>query len=420
RIGSTVVLNDSTLRDTMRTLTLPGASEATLRVRARNARGWGAWSSVVRFSSLPVPGQVVHVVPTDLSVAESVTTVLRWRRGNNGADSYRVRVTALSGSGVFDTTVTDTMLTVRLVAGESYSWTVNARNASGVSAWSAPWIFHSAALPDQAMLITPRNDVPVVTDTALLVWHAAAPMVRRYHVELREDGVVIMSDSAVTDTVRTVRHGDATTRLAWRVRAWNHWGWGPWSETFTYRHVTTPGVVTQHLPVDSARVPSRDVVLRWSVPRGVPTAYDVQIAGDTDTALTSTSDTVFSTRLPMSATWQRWRVRARNEAGSGPWSMWRVIFLRDTASWVEHAESAYPDTEECAFTVFPNPSAGTRMLRSDRERHVLVTLTDVTGRVLHQQFMDIGPEAVVVQLPPAAPGLTFLRVGTCIRTIITY
>lgn len=417
RVNSSVWYSDSTLTDTSRSFTLPGASTVQLRVRARNARGWGEWSPPVVCTTVPLPDAVTHVSPANGERLGSERCVLTWRRSSPAVDAYRVRVTAQRSGAVFDTTVVDTTLTLTTVAQESYVWTVCARNLSGWNTWSAPWSFLRVGYPAQVVLIAPGKDSVVTRDSVRLHWYGAGTYVDRYHVEVREEDAVTMNDSLCTDTIRTFVHTGSTSRVQWRVRAHTVAGWGEWSDVGAYVHLVAPGAVVAVSPADSARVTGFDVSLHWSAAQSAVTAYEIHLAvGGADSTMVTT-DTVLEVRLPNNTDTVRWRVRARNAAGSGPWTRQRVFTLRDTVSTAVWWEPA-PHADECTFTVFPNPGTGMRMITSEKERTESVIVADVLGRVVFAARLSLRPDFTVVPWLPEKSGTYFLRVGSCVRIVV--
>jgi hypothetical protein len=157
--------------------------------------------------------------------------------------------------------------------------------------------------------------------------------------------------------------------------------------------------------------------LHWSAAQSAVTAYEIHLAvGGTDSTMVTT-DTVLVVRLPNNTDTVRWRVRARNAAGSGPWTRQRVFTLRDTVSTAVWWEPA-PHADECAFTVFPNPGTGMRMITSEKERTESVIVADVLGRVVFAARLSLRPDFTVVSWLPEKSGTYFLRVGSCVRIVV--
>jgi hypothetical protein len=77
-----------------------------------------------------------------------------------------------------------------------------------------------------------------------------------------------------------------------------------------------------------------------------------------------------------------------------------------------------PHADECAFTVFPNPGTGMRMITSEKERTESVIVADVLGRVVFAARLSLRPDFTVVSWLPEKSGTYFLRVGSCVRIVV--
>jgi hypothetical protein len=144
------VITDSTLTDTTKTLSgLPNATKYFWRVRAKNQTGWGTYSSVWNFTTIPpIPSAPVLTSPSNGSTGVSLTPALTWNTVTY-AETYRVQVSidSLFGTPLWDTTgVAITSATVpagKLTGLTKYYWRVNATNVTGTSGWSTIWNFRT-------------------------------------------------------------------------------------------------------------------------------------------------------------------------------------------------------------------------------------------------------------------------------------
>ncbi|MFN4770199.1 MAG: glycosyl hydrolase family 18 protein [Candidatus Kapaibacterium sp.] len=412
-------LSDSTITDTSRTVQLPGASIVTLRVCARNSVGWGDWSSVVTVRTVPLPNNVMHISPANNAQLQSNACVFRWHRSAPSVDAYRVRLTALSSGAIFDTTLVDTMLSVSLQANQSYSWSVSAHNLSGWSPWSTPWVCSSVPYPGRVNVIAPMNDTLIVNDTIILTWMSTAPFVNAYHVEVREDGVLTMSDSTSVYSAARYVHASDAARVQWRVRARNESGWGEWSETAWYLRVALPGNVTAVYPPDSAVVSSARIAFSWNAAKPAAQSFEIQIQSDSLLSTVTSADTQTVVLVPAQAAVHRWRVRGVNQAGAGAWTPWRAVTVRDTVAAVHDAAG---NSTGCGsvqvFNVFPNPGKGARMISAGQEQMVSIQISDLWGRTVYTAEMEIGLRPQPIPCGNLGPGVYVMRICRCAHILI--
>jgi predicted GH43/DUF377 family glycosyl hydrolase len=95
--------------------------------------------------------------------------------------------------------------------------------------------------PMLVSLISPTNDEGIEADSVKCIWNKTPPATK-YWFEMSEDSTFTTSsivDSAVTDTVRTVRSLKDKTTYFWRVRAGTSTGWGLFNGFRRFRVVIT-------------------------------------------------------------------------------------------------------------------------------------------------------------------------------------
>ncbi|MCI0474254.1 MAG: T9SS type A sorting domain-containing protein, partial [Ignavibacteria bacterium] len=145
---SNIISRDSLLTDTVKSVS--GLSIYTTyywRVKAKNQSGWGVFSPVWSFTTIPpVPIAPLLVSPPNNATNQIPTLLLDWNSVNY-ASGYRIQIAndSLFSSLVFDTSnVIPDSLRVRnglLGLNNKYYWRVNASNAGGTGPWSAVWNF---------------------------------------------------------------------------------------------------------------------------------------------------------------------------------------------------------------------------------------------------------------------------------------
>ena len=235
--GSGIVLNDSTVTDSLRLISgLSYNVKYYWHVSAKNAGGYGVYSSVWHFMTLTQdPTVPVLVSPLNGTTGTATSLTLRWTRPS-GATSFHLQ---FGTDSLFATTIIDDPAatdTSRNVTGlayiTKYFWRVNADNVGGTSPYSPVSSFTTGIpTPSQVVLKTPINNAHVPDTVATLTWYKSTPLITRYYVQIGVDSLFQFSqvDSTVTDTT-TVRHAlQFDTKYFWRVKAYNAGGWGPFS-----------------------------------------------------------------------------------------------------------------------------------------------------------------------------------------------
>ncbi|TRZ88695.1 MAG: hypothetical protein D4R88_07255, partial [Methanosarcinales archaeon] len=344
------------------------------RVRATNANGTSPYySSAFTFRTVPnAPLAPALLSPANGSTGLTLPVTLVWSKVND-AYSYRLQVATDAGftALVFnDSTLTDTSKVIPgLLPLTTYYWRVNSKNTAGTSAYAGPWNFRALGVPNPVTLISPPNGAIDQPTTVTFVWSKATePTARpvggkpgkdepltisKYYFELTRDTVTLVGiyrDSTATDTTLTAG-GLLTNRdYFWRVKAQNQTGNGSftgWSRFKTI--VANPIVPVLVLPANNAVNQPTTVIFQW---RKVNDNVEMPIGNksnksgtDEITAISKyyfelTPDTVTLTPIirdstvfgPSDTTLTRagltnnlnyfWRVRARNQAGLGPFAAW--------------------------------------------------------------------------------------------------
>jgi photosystem II stability/assembly factor-like uncharacterized protein len=332
-------INDSTIVDSFRIL--PNLAVNTTyywRVKAVGATGVSGWSSRWSFTTVPpAPAVPALNTPAHNAIAfpfpPATPGNVTWN-AVSGAATYRVQVSTDSNFAsllVDDSTLTGTSKAVStgLVANGVYYWRVRAKNAGGVSPYSAFRMFTTAtAPPGKPTLGSPAHlatGVNVFTDFS---WQAVSGAVT-YHLQVSTDSTFatfFFRDSTLTGTSRNAGQLNNGTIYYWRVSAKNPAGAGVFSDRRSFTSgqapTTAPAAPTLVSPATFATgISPTSAVLTWSAP-ATATGYRVQVSTSPnfttfafqDSTVTGLSSTV--TTLAGSTEYY-WRVYARNHIGWG-------------------------------------------------------------------------------------------------------
>lgn len=224
------VIVDSVLSDTALTYNAAPASSYTWRVMAQNASGWGEWSAIWQFKTVPFPQAVQLIGPTDAIVISRDSIVLQWKRSAPEITAYQIEVKLDTTTLVVESLITDTTLALRMLKPlDWHTWRVRAKNVSGWSAWSSRWKFRYLPVPTTVELALPADGAKIHLDSLRLTWVAARSEVTAYQLEIMNNGEAVYSDTTLVTLTKAVVGLQKDSSYTWRVRAKNQSGWGEWS-----------------------------------------------------------------------------------------------------------------------------------------------------------------------------------------------
>jgi hypothetical protein len=110
-----------------------------------------------------------------------------------------------------------------------------------------PIVVEERRVPGVPILISPDNNAYGLSSDVTLVWYKV-PDVEQYTVQVAKDSsfqTLIVHDSTVTDTTKTVYGLPDSTWYYWRVNGRNAAGTGPWSEVWKFAVGIPTGIRSQ-------------------------------------------------------------------------------------------------------------------------------------------------------------------------------
>jgi hypothetical protein len=139
---STPAFDDSSLTSTsIQVGPLSNLTTYYWRVKGKNVAGWGPYSPVWNFTTLPPPpAQVSLLLPADDAVISSDSVFFIWNVSSPQVDRYwfEIATDSLFASRVVDSTLTDTTkLLHQFINNQKYWWKVRAGNVAGWGEFSA-------------------------------------------------------------------------------------------------------------------------------------------------------------------------------------------------------------------------------------------------------------------------------------------
>ena len=393
---STITTRDSTLIDTNNVVSnLSYNTKYYWRVKAKNAVGWGTFSSIWKFTTvLPVPAAPTLLSPLNNSINNLLNLNLVWNKPQY-ATGYNILV---SSSSVFtttiinDSTLTDSVKAVSgLLNGTTYYWKVRARNSSGWGAYSSVNNFTTLGSPSTVILSLPANSAVNQSINLTFKWFKAndnIPMadpkaITNYWYELASDSLfasIILRDSTLTDTTASVTSLSYITKYYWRVKAKNPTGWGIFSSVWNFTTVPpAPVAPTLLTPANNSVDLTVTPVLDWNDVT-YATSYRVQASTSSvfsttvyDSAgLTLSTITVPSGKLTTNTQYY-WRVSATNISGTSAYSpVWNF--------------TTSPNTPNVPQLIYPaNNSIGLPLSIVFRWYKAIETITDNKGQIANNK-----------------------------------
>jgi hypothetical protein len=277
---------------------------------------------------------LIPVAPVKLSPPNDTLDVLgsvrlRWRRAL-AATGYRLQVSsdpAFVSHVLVDQVLSDTsgVVTILDTVTRVY-WHVLSLNSTDTSVYSGSWSFVTGPTAAAPALVSPPDGAQNLPLTVTLNWRSV-PDAIMYHVDVSgSSGFLYFTEYDTPDTAFTLTGLQANISLYWRASATNIAGTGSSSAPRSFGTITPPQIAPALVAPSpqTANLPT-SVAFRWRRSNGA-TMYDFELTDKhqldslllrSDSLLTDTSITVSGLAW---YTGFLWRVRGRNQWGTGPWS----------------------------------------------------------------------------------------------------
>ncbi len=157
------------------------------RVKAEGIQGTSVWSTIRKFTTIPVIPDVPQLtIPENYAISLPTALTLSWGIANQ-ADSYQLQIATdiYFGTIINDISniTTNSHYISNLAINKTYFWRVRSKNDAGLSQWSAKWQFTTdtagAALPpatwnftdntgNNAVIVIPKNINPRINGRDIL------------------------------------------------------------------------------------------------------------------------------------------------------------------------------------------------------------------------------------------------------------
>lgn len=172
------------------------------------------------------------------------STLLQWKTVQT-ADRYHVQVSTTPDFATLvfnDSSATTLTATPKnLVHTQKYYWRARAAKLELLGDWSQTYAFTTLPIfPDQVTLLSPKNNSESLASNTKLIW-SRPKEADSFHVQLsllHNFSVIILNDSSIEKTDRSLDALNNDSQYFWRVRGKNRAGFGSWSDTWSF---TTKG-----------------------------------------------------------------------------------------------------------------------------------------------------------------------------------
>ncbi len=375
--SATLLVNDSTVSTMSKAIpagTLANGTTYYWRVSAKNAAGIGPYSDARPFST--AVAQPAILSPSNNGQNQPLSVTLDWSPVAR-AVAYRVQVSTINSFATLlqnQVVPVDSFLLGGLANNTSYYWRVSALDGMGdTSAYPASgWTFKTiVSTPAAPVLNLPTDNAKSQAVTGLALSWGAVLTATSYRVEVATDtfftvASLVINDSTVASTSRSVSGLANGTRLYWRVCAQNAAGAGPYSQARTF--TTAPASPVNPVPASGVANIPLATGLSWDPVAGT-TVYRVQVSTSSTFGSLLANSLVAQSSFALAGlsynTKYYWRVNAHNANGdtSAYSSTWPFTTVLATPALKSPADGAINQSANPILTWSPSPGSDSSVVQ---------------------------------------------------------
>lgn len=277
----------------------PG-TEHTYKVKAEKSGLEGDWSTQLsKYTLLEEPSNVVASATTDKMTI--------WWNSVNGASDYDINI------GGTTVNTADTSYTCEgLNAGQTYTYSIKAKNSVTESQWSEERTKDTLNTPPTAsQVLNGEADITSIT----LTWNSVT---NATGYDLEADGKIKNVEKATTYTHTGL---EPNTTHNYRIRARNSGGKSEWSNILTISTQAIPANVPQNLRASETE---DTILIQWDTVGGA-TDYDLQID---DSTQVRTTEAIYIHEGLEPGSRHTYKVRSVNHGATSNWSPMMITYTR--------------------------------------------------------------------------------------------
>lgn len=328
---------------------------------------------------------------------------------------------------VMDSTVSNRVMTVTDAGSSSaFSTFITAGGNQLIRGIAFTPVAPPPPVPSAPTLVSPSNSSTGNLTSLTLVWNKPANATS-YRVQLATDSLftnIVLNDSTLTDSLRSVSALSPLTNYWWRVNARNVSGSSAFSTPFKFRTLGVPAQITgTFVPSNGATGQATTVNFRW--PKAVDQVLDnplvsnywFELTTDTVSLAGIVRDSLLTDTLKTASGLTNninyfWRVKAKNQSGWGAFSQW----LRFTTSPLSVTVNGGLPTEFALYGNYPNPFNPVTTIKFDVPTEGLVNIQvfDLLGRevsTLYNSSMKPGSYTISFDASGLSSGFYFYRMN---------
>ncbi|MFA5011866.1 MAG: FG-GAP-like repeat-containing protein [Ignavibacteria bacterium] len=225
--------------------------------------------------TVPLPEAPVLLSPSNDSIGNKLNIILIWSKPLT-AKKYHIVVSTdslFTNKIVNDSLLTDSLKMLSLSPLTIYYWKVRTQNTTGWSEFSMRYIFKTMGAPSQVNLLFPANNSVNHSVSLIFKWNKFGDQtlskvkkeksdkrdknsdnteaIANYWFELASDSLfnnLILRDSVLTDTLKSVTGLSNLNKYYWRVKAKNEIGWNDFTSPFNFTTINSPDITGYGVP----------------------------------------------------------------------------------------------------------------------------------------------------------------------------
>lgn len=244
---TSLIVDDANLVDTLRQVSsLADGTTYYVRVRAKNASGWGSYSGTDQFSTTssvsPAPAAPTVISPVAGQVISPLGWTAVWRKAA-GAVKYQFQLSnssSFSSTLISDSTRTDTTRGMgNLAYSTTYYIRVRSKGAASWGSYSGTVVFSTEVAPPS--IVYPPSGTKHGGTSIRSRWNKISGA-SEYELQIAMSSTFAATefdDPAISDTAKDVTLANGSAQYYCRVRAMVGSGWTQWSPVSDFATVSS-------------------------------------------------------------------------------------------------------------------------------------------------------------------------------------